>query len=98
MIDKMIVYVSVPSLGDSFFMLKSWAYQRMSSTSFRPLIRGFFFYVFDTAIGRVLLFQSVSVPSFGDSFFMDVYIFNNVAITIGVSVPSFGDSFFILSL
>ena len=44
MIDKMIVYVSVPSLGDSFFMLKSWAYQRMSSTSFRPLIRGFFFY------------------------------------------------------
>ena len=54
MIDKMIVYVSVPSLGDSFFMLKSWAYQRMSSTSFRPLIRGFFFYIIDAILVRTL--------------------------------------------
>ena len=68
---------------------------RRKTKRFRPLIRGFFFYVF-TGIEPTKN-QQVSVPLFGDSFFI---ITDNAYMYIGeiVSVPLFGDSFFILSL
>ena len=42
---------------------------KVSSISFRPLIRGFFFYV-EVEGADALIPSLVSVPSFGDSFFM----------------------------
>ena len=62
--------VSVPSFGDSFFIrLISAAALMFNGNGFRPLIRGFFFYICISTCsisGRI----SVSVPSFGDSFFI----------------------------
>ena len=42
---EVVDLVSVPSFGDSFFMVKLFTAYRVSLIlSFRPLIRGFFFY------------------------------------------------------
>ena len=89
-------HVSVPSFGDSFFIIMYRSYVEYISwgefpsphsgilflyldscianvydgtVGFRPLIRGFFFYIsFD--IGEHQADIVVSVPSFGDSFFI----------------------------
>ena len=61
---------------------------------FRPLIRGFFFYL-DGAVVIRPTFSGVSVPSFGDSFFIPSHLREHSP-SPQVSVPSFGDSFFIL--
>ena len=69
------VTVSVPSFGDSFFII-----MKISSiigkliAGFRPLIRGFFFYE-DGFITDPMVYKEVSVPSFGDSFFIGKLIF-----------------------
>ena len=61
--------VSVPSFGDSFFINVRILLIPHIHRSFRPLIRGFFFYA--NKCRRVnVRWQRVSVPSFGDSFFM----------------------------
>ena len=39
------VPVSVPSFGDSFFIIWKMALKLSHWASFRPLIRGFFFYI-----------------------------------------------------
>ena len=64
-----------------------------TAVSFRPLIRGFFFYK-NWDYVNVPKGWLVSVPSFGDSFFMHhIYRWNSYS-SKWVSVPSFGDSFF----
>ena len=66
-------------------------------SSFRPLIRGFFFYDFkEINVSKDV--EVVSVPSFGDSFFIIGRGKREEKADKCVSVPSFGDSFFILSL
>ena len=91
--DKRNYPVSVPSFGDSFFMLALgymgaviWFPSPHSgilflyldncianvydgTVSFRPLIRGFFFYIIVSSI-LIKTNDKVSVPSFGDSFFI----------------------------
>ena len=65
-------------------------------SSFRPLIRGFFFYMDDTRDKIKHMLKVVSVPSFGDSFFItDILAAESRTQMKKVSVPSFGDSFFI---
>ena len=65
-------------------------------SSFRPLIRGFFFYVRHLAAVAAFFDGNVSVPSFGDSFFIFCRKTQCVYPIKKVSVPSFGDSFFII--
>ena len=62
---------------------------------FRPLIRGFFFYLFIKDRYKLKPEEIVSVPSFGDSFFILQPGMLIVVRVKEVSVPSFGDSFFI---
>ena len=67
---KILKLVSVPSFGDSFFIGR----MKISSVigkliGFRPLIRGFFFYV-NGLYHTYKIGYAVSVPSFGDSFFI----------------------------
>mgnify|MGYP003087035097 CR=1 FL=1 len=40
--------------------------------SFRPLIRGFFFYLLSCEFNKAKITDAVSVPSFGDSFFISL--------------------------
>ena len=61
--------------------------------SFRPLIRGFFFYDTQGICKRIRKWRKVSVPSFGDSFFISSLSRRHESLEY-VSVPSFGDSFF----
>ena len=90
------IIVSVPSFGDSFFIFPFFEmYTAFRVQGFRPLIRGFFFYV------KLLVFLEnlicrVSVPSFGDSFFISRSLKTYLNLMLWVSVPSFGDSFFIV--
>ena len=42
----------------------------MVMAGFRPLIRGFFFYISNDTIEIIWYDEEVSVPSFGDSFFI----------------------------
>ena len=60
--------VSVPSFGDSFFIINNEDINGTVSR-FRPLIRGFFFYL-KKDNSFVVTALDVSVPSFGDSFFI----------------------------
>ena len=86
--------VSVPSFGDSFFMLIFCAVRdTMNEVSVPSFGDSFFISLLPVlAINRRL----VSVPSFGDSFFI---ISRKILETSPeVSVPSFGDSFFITLL
>ena len=64
--------VSVPSFGDSFFIRNYIGIWEHKTDSFRPLIRGFFFYE-DGFITDPMVYKEVSVPSFGDSFFIETY-------------------------
>ena len=64
--------------------------------SFRPLIRGFFFYDTQGICKRIRKWRKVSVPSFGDSFFISSLSRRHESLEY-VSVPSFGDSFFIIA-
>ena len=93
-------HVSVPSFGDSFFIIMYRSYVEYISwgefpsphsgilflyldscianvydgtVGFRPLIRGFFFYIMSFSTEWVIRYLVVSVPSFGDSFFMYSY-------------------------
>ena len=66
--------VSVPSFGDSFFIRNYIGIWEHKTDSFRPLIRGFFFYE-DGFITDPMVYKEVSVPSFGDSFFIGKLIF-----------------------
>ena len=67
---------------------------KVSSISFRPLIRGFFFYLkaLSSAISTVREFPS---PHSGILFLLEKGVTLSVTLTDRVSVPSFGDSFFI---
>ena len=63
------VAVSVPSFGDSFFIERRINMKVSSIIGFRPLIRGFFFYLKEKENDSIQK-NEVSVPSFGDSFFI----------------------------
>ena len=58
-----------PHSGILFLSYPRWDLSQIYKDSFRPLIRGFFFYVGNVP-SLVMAHQRVSVPSFGDSFFM----------------------------
>ena len=91
----MISMVSVPSFGDSFFIIKDNAEMQEAVQSFPSPHSGILFLCDTCGNGTSLRKDLVSVPSFGDSFFITS---NFVRITrkfTKVSVPSFGDSFFI---
>ena len=65
--------------------------------SFRPLIRGFFFYIMKiTSVIGKLVFPS---PHSGILFLFFFYAINGIEVVVddSVSVPSFGDSFFIIN-
>ena len=81
-----------PHSGILFLSYPRWDLSQIYKDSFRPLIRGFFFYVGNVP-SLVMAHQRVSVPSFGDSFF--IHYENQQYYWQVVSVPSFGDSFFI---
>ena len=84
--------VSVPSFGDSFFMLIFCAVRDTMNEVSVPSFGDSFF-----IISRKILETSpeVSVPSFGDSFFITLLHNSLQLLAYVVSVPSFGDSFFI---
>ena len=88
------IKVSVPLFGDSFFITTGWNVLLPPLASFRPLIRGFFFYLDVSGVNHFTL-TSVSVPLFGDSFFIKMSERELADYSAGVSVPLFGDSFFI---
>ena len=72
------IRVSVPSFGDSFFITYPTSLIRLhKDCGFRPLIRGFFFYLNGNAY-TFYAFDSVSVPSFGDSFFISLFLVGQV--------------------
>ena len=60
---------------------------------FRPLIRGFFFYILEL-VPYAENSKAVSVPSFGEFFFFSTSMELTRVLYRHVSVPSFGDSFF----
>ena len=62
--------------------------------SFRPLIRGFFFYVKTAGNGTSVLAYGFR-PLIRGFFFYDAQIRVEQRLDFSVSVPSFGDSFFI---
>ena len=89
---KWAKYVSVPSFGDSFFIGCIRCQQFHHNKSFRPLIRGFFFYFNIRSIQNLShLFPS---PHSGILFLYKISLVTAI-INLIVSVPSFGDSFFI---
>ena len=57
-----------PHSGILFLLTAPLAHTATVSSCFRPLIRGFFFYLFYSPIAFFM--RAVSVPSFGDSFFI----------------------------
>ena len=65
----MLKTVSVPSFGDSFFIPEKIGGKGEIKMGFRPLIRGFFFYILEL-VPYAENSKAVSVPSFGDSFFI----------------------------
>ena len=87
--------VSVPSFGDSFFIVVKMYEHTTTTDGFRPLIRGFFFYN-STAKG----YQEGEThygfrPLIRGFFFYNGNGGNPSIAREIVSVPSFGDSFFI---
>ena len=91
---KRLISVSVPSFGDSFFIrLASAAMYFSDEAGFRPLIRGFFFYLLISILYRLLSNGSFR-PLIRGFFFYAAFMFDGNGGN-PVSVPSFGDSFFI---
>ena len=87
--------VSVPSFGDSFFIIIYKAYKIRFTIVFVSVPSfGDSFFMFEIAPFTISYFF-VSVPSFGDSFFILGMRTLLSRMSFGVSVPSFGDSFFI---
>ena len=86
--------VSVPSFGDSFFIINNEDINgTVSPYGFPSPHSGILFLCLDVQWERRQSIN-VSVPSFGDSFFIVSPYGNGVKLEAVVSVPSFGDSFF----
>ena len=93
LIKAIAVVVSVPSFGDSFFIIKGNLIKVPYQGGFRPLIRGFFFYKkIDAMISPLMACFRPLIRGF---FFYQSCVYYFGIVTVTVSVPSFGDSFFI---